>query len=132
MGLCPLLIRGSEGWDKLSVFKKWVLNMSYKPRFLEPSQLDEFIADLNSGMTNVEVEAKYGFSSISYAKKKLGIGVKDRTYDVDWIVVLNKLYVEEGRTIQYIADSLGCSVCTVWKHMKLLGIPRRKQGTRSS
>jgi transposase len=102
--------------------------MTYTPKFLNSEQTLELINDLSSGMSNKDAEAKYGFTSISYAKSKLGLP-RRKKLQVS-APVLHKLYVEEGQTIQDIANHLGCSVNAVWKHLDAQGIPRRKQGTR--
>ena len=103
--------------------------MNYQPKFLSEEQADDLIKDLLNGMSNKEAEKKYGFSSISYAKFKLGLPRQiNRKLEIDWSV-LHTLYVEERRTIQEISDVLGCSVCAVWKHLKAQNIPRRRQGT---
>ncbi len=103
--------------------------MSYNPKFLNNEQTADLIKDLSNGMPNKEAEKKYGFSSISYAKLKLGLPRQvNRKLEIDWSV-LHTLYVEERMTIQEISDVLGCSVCAVWKHLKAENIPRRRQGT---
>lgn len=105
--------------------------MNYTPIKLSNRQLKELEADLAGGMTNREAEIKYGLTSVTYAKKKLGFSVLDRRLQIDW-KVLHSLYVEQGLTIKEISLLLGCSQCAVTHHLKSEGIPARKKGRRKS
>jgi len=102
--------------------------MSYKPRFLTDSQLEDFQADLIAGMSNKDAESKYGFSSISYAKSRLGL-LQKRNPPVDWSG-LEAMYVEEQLTIKEISVRLEVSQCAVLKRLDKLGIERRRKGPR--
>lgn len=51
----------------------------------------------------------------------------DQLKDSDW---LKKQYVDEVRTLQQIADEVGCHKKTVWKAMKRHNIERRKHTSR--
>jgi len=102
--------------------------MRYRSRFLTEDQTQDLISDLESGLSNKEAEARYGISSISYVKSKIGL-IVNRQIKVDWSE-LHSLYVEQKKTAKEIAFLFECSQCAVLKHLKSQGIPRRKKGPR--
>lgn len=102
--------------------------MTYKSIYLTEEQNLDLISDVMSGKTNKELESKYGISSISYVKFKLGVR-EGRHVQADWDS-LHDLYVVQDKTIKEISLMFGCSQCAVNKRLNAQGIQKRRKGPR--
>ena len=84
-----------------------------------------------SGLTIEQVARQFGVGATVAGQRLREIGAEIRPSGSRFVHLLTRdrlrtLYVLEGRTMRSIADEAGCSIGTVYRLLKRLGVRRRR------